>query len=129
MNLLVAGGREFSNYNLVKETLKALEITPSFILSGRCSSGVHTFTTREGLKVYGADGLGERYAEEFGILVSPHPALWNSFPGKSAAAVRNREMASLCDYAVFFWDGKSKGTQLCLSFVEKSKKPFKVIKY
>lgn len=129
MKLLIAGGREFSDYSLLKSTIESLDTIPSYILSGRCSSGYHTFTTKDGLKVYGADGLAEKYAFENEILFSPHPALWNSYPGKSAAAVRNRQMAELCDYALFFWDGKSKGTQLCLSFVEKLKKPFKIIKY
>lgn len=58
----------------------------------------------------GADDLGIRYADAKGIEVSVFHPDWNKY-GKSAAYLRNVEMAEEANMLLAFWDGKSKGTK------------------
>jgi len=66
--------------------------------------------------------LGERFAEEHGFMTEKHPALWKKY-GKAAGAVRNKEMAEACDFAICFWDGKSSGTRMMIDYAKKLGKP------
>lgn len=117
MKVIIAGGRTFNDYVMLKKFcdeslynyipfVKEVEI-----VSGACDSkkGILTFTRPDGTKVYGADGLGERYAAENNYPVKPFPADWNKF-GLSAGPRRNYEMAQYADMLIAFWDGVSKGT-------------------
>lgn len=113
MKLIVAGGRYYTNYNFVRKTLDyflSKTSEPIQIISGACDTGKHTFTRKDGTKVFGVDGLGERYAEERGYEVTPFPAQWGIY-GKAAGPIRNGEMAGVATHAVLFWDGESRGTQ------------------
>ena len=96
MKLIVAGSREFNNYDLLKksiqENFQRYEVEE--IVSG---------TAR------GADTLGEQFAKEYNIQVKKFPANWDLY-GKSAGYRRNVEMADYADALIAFWDGKSKGT-------------------
>ena len=109
--IIVAGGRDFSNYILLSETLDAVlkryTDSETIIVTGCC---------------HGADALGERYAKEHGIPVKRFPADWQQY-GKAAGPIRNRKMA---EYAaerdgmlVAFWDGKSRGTASMVRLAEK----------
>ncbi len=94
--VIIAGGRDFNDYEFMKTRLdnlfKAIEnIT---IISGTAG---------------GADQLGERYAIEMGHLIELYPADWDG-QGKAAGALRNIEMAENANALVAFWDGKSRGT-------------------
>jgi predicted Rossmann fold nucleotide-binding protein DprA/Smf involved in DNA uptake len=96
--VIVAGSREFTNYELLKETLDSLHLqhTPDIeIVSGGAR---------------GADKMGERYAKERGIRVEVFPAQWDTY-GKSAGYKRNQQMADHADTLIAFWDGVSKGTK------------------
>lgn len=120
MKLIIAGGRNFDDYPLLKQKLDAIlrkVDEPIIILSGRCNSGTKTFTTDGGINVCGADGLGERYAKEYNYQVEPHPANWVKF-GKSAGPTRNYEMAEIATHAVLFWDGMSTGTGSMKKYAE-----------
>ena len=96
MKLIVAGSREFNNYDLLKksiqENFQRWEVEE--IVSG---------TAR------GADTLGEQFAKEYNIPVKQFPANWDLY-GKSAGYRRNAEMASYADALIAFWNGESKGT-------------------
>ncbi len=96
MKLIVAGSREFNNYDLLKksiqENFQRYEVEE--IVSG---------TAR------GADTLGEQFAIEYSIPIKKFPANWDLY-GKSAGYRRNVEMADYADALIAFWDGKSKGT-------------------
>lgn len=70
----------------------------------------------------GADALGERYAEENGFSVEKYPADWKAY-GKSAGPRRNEQMASVSDYVICFWDGKSKGTKSIIEYAKMYRKP------
>jgi hypothetical protein len=100
MNLIIAGGRDFSNYDLLKlETMKFItEYKPT-----------HQITVISG-KANGTDQLGERFANEFNLNLLEFPADWNKW-GKQAGPKRNREMAKHATHLIAFWDGTSKGTK------------------
>lgn len=114
VKLIVAGGRDFDNYVLAEQ--KLLYYTGNvdgniIIISGGCDDkkGKHTFTRKDGTKVYGADGLGERFASEYLIDVQIFLADWSVY-GKSAGPRRNGEMADYGTHCICFWDGLSRGT-------------------
>jgi len=96
MKLIVAGSREFNDYDLLKksiqENFQRYEVEE--IVSG---------TAR------GADTLGEQFAKEYSIPVKQFPANWDLY-GKSAGYRRNAEMANYADALIAFWNGESKGT-------------------
>jgi hypothetical protein len=96
--LIVAGGRDFVDYELLKSKL-------DYALRNRLNEGI---TIVSGV-ARGADKLGERYAKERGYAIDSHPADWDKF-GKSAGYIRNKEMAQNADGLMAFWDGKSRGT-------------------
>lgn len=110
---MVAGGRHFSDYELTQRKLDSvLQETPGLIviISGCCDRGTHTFTRKDGTKVYGADGLGEKYAEDRDLEVEYFPANWEKH-GRAAGPIRNDKATDHADALVAFWDGKSKGTR------------------
>jgi hypothetical protein len=92
---IIAGGRDFSDYEYLKE--KCFNILPNDceVVSG-------------GAK--GADYLGERFAKENEIQIKKFPANWN-LHGKSAGPIRNKQMAEYADALICFWDGESRGTK------------------
>jgi hypothetical protein len=97
--VIVAGSREFNDYDFLKEKLdhllaKKLEDFEIIIVSGTAA---------------GADKLGERYANESGFDIYRYPADWNKF-GKSAGYLRNVQMAENADACVVFRVNNSKGS-------------------
>ena len=96
MKLIVAGSREFNNYELLKKSIQEnfqwYEVEE--IVSG---------TAR------GADTLGEQFAKEYNIPIKQFSANWDLY-GKSAGYRRNAEMANYADALIAFWNGDSKGT-------------------
>lgn len=117
MKVIIAGSRNYSDYKVVRTECNMLIAPGVFrafggeieIVSGSCDRGVHTFTRKDGTKVYGVDGLGEKYAEEYGFSVKYFPADWGK-NGKSAGPIRNSEMAKYADALIAFPDTNSKGT-------------------
>lgn len=131
VKVLIAGSRDFDNYELLKSKTDFLlqnikdKIT---IISGTAK---------------GADRLGEEYAREKGYNLERCPALWynlsepckikyDSF-GKSynvlAGLKRNEYMVKEADYIIEFWDGKSSGTKYTIEYARKLGKKIKVIRY
>lgn len=96
--VIIAGGRDFDDYDLLKRTMDTLLINISDEIIVVCG------------KARGADTLGEKYANNKGYQVSYFPAEWDKF-GKSAGYRRNEQMALNADALVAFWDGTSKGTK------------------
>lgn len=113
--LIIAGGRDFNDYDLLKSKLDRLlqNKTDVEIVSG---------------KARGADSLGERYAREMGYPIKEFPANWNKY-GKSAGYIRNKEMAEYADGCVCFWDGDSKGTKHMIDLAEEKNISLRVIYY
>lgn len=100
LRIIIAGGREFNNYelavnslyNITKHIFHNKDIT---IISGNAR---------------GADYIGEQIAKNHNTNLEEYPAEWDKY-GKSAGYKRNKLMASKADTLLAFWDGKSKGTK------------------
>lgn len=128
MKVIIAGSRGFQDYDFLREKCNViLSNTPEVeIVSGRCSVGRLTFTTKEGIEVYGADGLGERYAEEKGFPVTAFPADWKTH-GVKAGPMRNLQMAQYADALIAFKSSASKGTDSMIKLARLHKLKIKVI--
>lgn len=114
IKLIIAGGRDFTNYELLKEKIKEnYEIDKIQIVSGHAQ---------------GADKLGEKFATEHNIPLITFPADWNSH-GKKAGMVRNEKMANYADEAILFWDGYSSGTSNMIHTMRNKMKKYTVIRY
>ncbi len=106
MKVIIAGSREFKDYEFLKQKLDYLlqyvkdEIE---IVSGTAN---------------GADRLGERYAIERGYRIAHFPADWNQFP-RVAGFMRNEDMAKYANACVVFWKNKSKGSGHMISMAKK----------
>ena len=106
--IVIAGCRNYSDYEEAKSfiNLCLYELHKEHtivILSGTSS---------------GADAIGERYALENDFQIEKYPADWKRF-GRSAGPIRNKQMAENFDFAICFWDGKSKGTKSMIDYVRK----------
>lgn len=95
--VIVAGGRDFNDNELLKRTLRALwqEIGRFEIVTGMAR---------------GADMLAYNLGKSANLTVHEFPAKWDQY-GKSAGYKRNTQMAEFSDVLIAFWDGKSKGTK------------------
>lgn len=96
MKIIIAGSREFNDYDLLCRTI-------DFYTQNQKDVEIVSGTAR------GADLLGERYAEEYGFKVRRFPADWAQYR-RAAGVIRNLEMAEYADALIAFWDAKSKGT-------------------
>lgn len=117
---IIAGGRKFDDYNLLRqEVLKHIDIEKDnvTIVSGTAM---------------GADKLGEKFADEFGLPVTRMPANWNLY-GKRAGYLRNEEMALYASKSngmlIAFWDGKSRGTMHMIQLARKHKLEVHIVYY
>lgn len=114
--VVIAGGRDFSNYQLLKEKM-------DWILSRKLDSQI--VIVSGGAK--GADKLGERYANEMGYEIEEYLPDWDTY-GKAAGFKRNVQLVDNADAVVCFWNG-SKGTGHTIDITKKAEKPLIVIKY
>jgi hypothetical protein len=116
MRLIVAGGRFFNDYTLMKRKLDIILSKveePIEIVSGKAN---------------GADTLGERYARQNGYPVKDFYAQWNTH-GNRAGFLRNKDMAEYATHCVCFWDGESKGTGHMIDLSKEYNLPTRVIRY
>jgi hypothetical protein len=118
-HLIIAGGRNFTNYELLKmkvDTLLGVKKDDFVIISG-------------GAK--GADTYGERYAKENNLPVIVMPAEWNrnGFLDRRAGFIRNEKMAWYASHLIAFWDGQSTGTKSMIDLCEKYKLEKRIISY
>ena len=104
MRLIIAGGRDFSDYNLLQDSANRFigKEQNVIIISGLAK---------------GADTLGLQYAGDYGYTVEGFAAEWNKY-GRSAGIKRNKYMAKNADSLLAFWDGKSKGTMHMIDFAD-----------
>ena len=102
MKILVCGGRDFNDAELMEDVLKEYYITE--IIEGEAR---------------GADALSRRYAEHHGIPVRAFPADWKTY-GKRAGYIRNSAMLSegKPDCVVAFPGGK--GTEMMIKLAKKA---------
>lgn len=117
MRIIVAGGRDFNNYTMLKDNLNHLFQNvikeDLVIISGMAR---------------GADTLAVKYAKEKNIPLIQMPADWEAY-GKSAGYKRNTEMAKIADGLVVFWDGKSKETEHMVNIAKRYGLKIRIINY
>lgn len=114
--VIVAGCRYMDNFILLSSELDFLfqniNIEDLEIISG----GQQSVRYKEDgeMEQYGADYLGELYANARGIQLKKIPADWNTH-GKSAGPIRNRQMAEYATHLIAFPSENSKGTRNMIS--------------
>ena len=117
MKIVIAGSRNFNNYdfleNKINELIKNKQIDITEIVSG---------------KAKGTDFLGEKYASLNNISIKEFPANWNLY-GKKAGFLRNQEMGNYADVLIAFWDGNSKGTKHMIDYMKSLKKQIFVFNF
>lgn len=115
--VIVAGGRSFDNYELLKlkldNLLKTKDNADIVIVSGTAN---------------GADSLGEKYADENDIEIEYYNAFWDRL-GRRAGYDRNVEMADNSDALIAFWNGSSRGTKHMIDISMEKGLAVRVIKY
>ena len=96
IRLIVAGGRDFDDWPLLRDTVDRLlrERVAITIIAGGAR---------------GADALAARYAKARRLPLVEMPARWEA-DGRRAGFMRNEAMAQVADGLVAFWDGVSPGT-------------------
>lgn len=93
MRVLITGGRDFDDQDLLERTLDELH-------------SKHSFTTMIHGDASGADRLAGQWAESKGISVEANPADWKKF-GRAAGPIRNQQMLDdKPDLVVAFPGGK-----------------------
>ena len=97
--VIIAGGREYDDYDLLRE---------------RCDFYLQNKFNEEDVIIVsghakGADALGECYAQERGLECEQYPADWEKY-GRGAGPIRNEQMANVANALIAFWDGQSRGT-------------------
>ena len=115
MKVIVAGGRDFSDKELLYTSLDAFHKgTP--ITEVVCGGA------------RGADELGRCWADKNRITVTPMDAEWDKY-GKTAGFIRNKQMGDYADYLIAFWNGTSSGTKHMIEYMKSIGKHGTVIYY
>ena len=120
IRLIVAGTRNFDNYEFLKSSLDEFidlhtlgDINPGVVIISGMAKG--------------ADLLGVQYAKERNYQLEEFPADWTK--GRSAGPQRNLRMAKSANACVVFWDGKSKGTENMISIAKRHELKLQVVHY
>lgn len=103
MNILVCGGRDFSDYQLMSEVLSGYEDVADIIIHG-------------GAK--GADKMAGVWAKSNGVHSAEVVALWDSY-GKSAGYKRNASMLLLQPDLVIAFSG-GVGTKMMVGLARRA---------
>lgn len=103
MKTIIAGSRDYHNYDTLLEAIAESNWQISQVVSG-------------GAK--GVDRLGEEYATVMNLPLHIYEADWERH-GRAAGPLRNAKMAENADALIALWDGKSRGTK---NMIETAKK-------
>lgn len=147
MRIIIAGGRDFKDYQLLKS--KCGEIIDNLFNEGL----IDVFGDMLDIEIVsggatGADQLGERFAKEIKFEVRVFPANWYDLKAETlyvkfdkngkeynalAGKVRNEEMAKYAKEdngaLILAWDGKSPGSKNMMEIAKKYKLKVFIIKY
>lgn len=118
LKLIVAGGRDFNDYQMLVRELTTLAEGTYANRAISIVSGV----------ARGADALGAHFAKEHNVKLYEFPAEWDRY-GKLAGFIRNEQMGNFADALLAFWDGESSGTKNMIHFMRASGKPHHVFHY
>lgn len=117
MKIIIAGSRDFNDYELAKEKILYFVKNTFFNQIEIVSGGAR-----------GADRIGEKFAKEYSLKMKIFPPDWQN-KGKKAGILRNQEMADYADCLIAFWDGLSKGTMNMIEEMKKRNKPTRIVYY
>ena len=95
MKVIIAGGRDYHNYETLLEAITEAQFDITTVVSGGAN---------------GVDALGERYADEMNKELNVFNADWETH-GRAAGPIRNRKMAENAEALIAIWDGQSRGTK------------------
>lgn len=117
MNIAIVGGRDFSDYTLLKESLSAYISIYSGMPDNIVSGGAK-----------GADTLAAQFATEMDIPLLVFKPDYQKY-GRGATLVRNSQIIENADVVFAFWDGQSKGTKDSITKAKKLQKELHIISY
>lgn len=115
--LAVVGSRDYAHLDRVEEVMYEL-------FCSRTCNFMEFLVISGGAR--GVDNKAIEVANKFGCKSKVYPADWNTY-GKSAGAIRNKEIVKNADFVVCFYDGQSKGTKITMDLCMKTGKPYIVI--
>jgi hypothetical protein len=95
MRVIIAGGRDINDFDLVLDAVEESQFEITTVISGGAR---------------GVDHMGEIFAEEMNLNLKIFRADWET-NGRAAGPIRNRKMAENADALIAIWDGKSRGTK------------------
>lgn len=116
-HLIIAGGSDFSDYSLLKEKVDELLAKRK----GNFEVVIVSDTSE------GAGMLGERYAAEMGYEVAEFPAMQDQ--GRVSVIVRHKQMGTIGDACICFWDGRSTVSGHLIATVKKAGLEMTIIPY
>ena len=117
IKLIVAGSRNFNNFELLKSKL-------NFYLQHYSKDEIEIVSGT----ARGADRLGERYALASNYQLKKFPAHWNVY-GKSAGYRRNEEMAKYATHCVVFIVNNSKGSSHMIELAKQYQLNLRVVRF
>jgi len=120
MRLIIAGTRDFENYELLKASVD------EFIELHQLGESDLSVVIISGM-AKGADLLGVQYAKERNYPLEEFPADWSK--GRGAGPQRNLRMAKSANACIVFWDGRSKGTENMISIAKRHDLKLQVVHY
>jgi hypothetical protein len=103
MRVIIAGGRDINDFDLVLDAVEDSGFDIDTVVSGGAR---------------GVDHMGEIFASEMNLKLNVYEADWER-NGRAAGPIRNRKMAENADALIAIWDGKSRGTK---NMIETAKK-------
>lgn len=135
MRVIIAGGREFNNYQLVENECNRIfkELSDEGFVSSLINESQKEIEIVSG-GARGADRLGEEFAKDYDLKIKRFPANWDLY-GKRAGYMRNADMAIYAKQdekigvLIAFWDEKSKGTNHMIELGNKQGLRVFVVKY
>lgn len=104
MRVIIAGGRDFHQYQTLLDAVRESGFDIRTVISGGAT---------------GVDAMGERYAQESQLPVQVYAADWNQH-GRAAGPIRNRTMAQNADALIAIWDGRSPGTKNMIDIAQRT---------
>ncbi len=115
MKLAIVGGRDFTDYKLVEDTISNFFCFTDImdIVSGGAE---------------GADNMAYNFAINNKIHLIVYKPEWAKY-GKSAGFLRNQTIVDICDVVLAFWNGESRGTADTIEKAKIAKKPTIIIYY
>lgn len=116
--LIVAGGRDFDDYDRMQLVLFSLgdyylkDVAVSFV------SGM----------ARGADELGHQFAKEFNVVCDEYPADWDTY-GTTTGYMHNKDLSDHADGLVAFFDGQDIQTKQLIELMKSQNKFVHVVTY